>query len=361
MAGSWGENTSAPDLWGSLFTVMHADWDDLNPLLERFDIDELVAWGLQTRSRARQYEAEGASSQEAAADPGPGPATTTSASSASSSGAPPGLGAAQAQQETPQVAAKKQGAPPAKSPTTGPPPVMGKPPQMSQAAKAFVKADPPPLKADPAAEQEGQRSRQCRGFATAQASRGPEAGLGESYADPGRVYVRRDSSTADSRGCDDAAMTSAPKAVVPSQVAVVELDNPPLPPPAPPTGTSSPPSKPMPQVTEGRFHPTGVYYKFAGGSGHSSGHNYSLALGPPGPLAAPQYAPVGLPAPGPQADVDSGAAFRDEPPPFTDVQSVRNIRCACPRVNRSGYRRVHEHHVCKQCHADVKRLSSSLT
>ena len=235
--------------------MMHADWDDLNPLLERFDIDELVAWGLQMRSRARQYEAEGASSQEAAADPGPGPATTTSASSASSSGAPPGLGAAQAQQETPQVAAKKQGAPPAKSPTTGPPPVMGKPPQMSQAAKAFVKADPPPLKADPAAEQEGQRSRQCRGFATAQASRGPEAGLGESYADPGRVYVRRDSSTADSRGCDDAAMTSAPKAVVPSQVAVVELDNPPLPPPAPPTGTSSPPSKPMPQVPKAASTP----------------------------------------------------------------------------------------------------------
>ena len=89
----------------------------------------------------------------------------------------------------------------------------------------------------------------------------------------------------------------------------------------------------------------------------------SLALGPPGPIAAPQYAP----APWPQADVDSGIVFRDEPPPFTDVQRVCNVRSpacwirTCPRVNRTGYRRVHEHHMCNQCHAHAKRLNSSRT
>ena len=57
MAGSWGGHTaSSEELWSSLFTVVHADWADLRPLLDRFDLDDLVtltcAAGLTTRPQS---------------------------------------------------------------------------------------------------------------------------------------------------------------------------------------------------------------------------------------------------------------------------------------------------------------------
>ena len=69
MAGSWGGHSTTPEeLWSSLFTVVHASWDDLRPLMERFDLDDLVAFrrGLQSAIEdqvERQFvEAEAGSS-----------------------------------------------------------------------------------------------------------------------------------------------------------------------------------------------------------------------------------------------------------------------------------------------------------
>ena len=198
-----------PICGGSLFTVMHADWDDLNPLLERFDIDELVAFrkdlqnAIESQFERQFEEAEAAGCQGAAADPGPepkqgGPTTTTPASSASSSGAQPGLGTAPA--EGPTGRGQEAGSP------------TGKGPYYYRSASGVGKAAPDVAGSQSvreggptATEQEGQRPRQFDEFArsaTYQESRGPEAGPAESHANPGRCYVLRHNSAADSRRCD---------------------------------------------------------------------------------------------------------------------------------------------------------------
>ena len=141
-AGSWGGHAATPEkLWSSLFTVVHADWADLRPLMERFDLEDLVAFrrGLQSAIEdqvERQFvEAEAAAAQESSGAAAGPSADAPGVASGSGSSNPPVAAAAQA----------TAGAPAAKDPTTGPPPVMGTPKEMSVQAKAFVKADPPPF------------------------------------------------------------------------------------------------------------------------------------------------------------------------------------------------------------------------
>ena len=153
MAGSWGDDGSRPDLWASLHTVMNAQFEELDPHLERFDLDDLVRFrrNLQ-QSIELQFERQFAEQEAREAAATSTPASSEPAAVASSSGsqdvparAPDQQTQQVAAETTQDAAAKPAGAPAAKAPTTGPPPTMGKPKNMSQQAKAFVKADPPPF------------------------------------------------------------------------------------------------------------------------------------------------------------------------------------------------------------------------
>ena len=436
MAGSWGGHSTTPEeLWSSLFTVVHASWDDLRPLLERFDLDDLVAFrrGLQSAIEdqvERQFvEAEEAAAQESsAAAAGPSGDRPGVASGSGSADPQVASGGGSVEPQVAPAAQDRLGAPAAKEPTTGPPPTMGTPKVMSVQAKAFVKADPPPF-IPPISKTKGKGKGKDSGppVATPKPKASPPPGKQVAVkATPDQVRAlfageMQPQTAEDAIGflrATDAA--TRPQA---HQVAVVDLDtmdddlddDPPLPPPPGlPPSSPSPPSKPMPsapkkqvdQPPKASFPPVakekaaavqgappddgsqqqeGTQAAASSSSSAATGSrsrssrsgprpavNFpdlqaALAYGPPGPIMATQFAPVGLPAPWPNADVDTGVVFRDEPPPYTDVTSICAVRCpscwlrACPRVNRPGYRKPHEHHMCSQCHENAKRLDSRRT
>ena len=263
MAGSWGGQTTTPEeLWSSLFTVVHASWDDLRPLMERFDLDDLVAFrrGLQSAIEdqvERQFvEAEEAAAQE------------SSAAAAGPSGDTPGVasgsGSADPQVEVAPAAQARLGAPAAKDPTTGPPPTMGTPKEMSVQAKAFVKADPPPF-IPPISKTKGKGKGKDGGppVATPTPKASPPPGKQVAVkATPDQVRAlfageMQPQTAEDAIGllrATDAA--TRPQA---HQVAIVDLDtmdddlddDPPLPPPPGlPPSSPSPPSKPMPSAVD---------------------------------------------------------------------------------------------------------------
>ena len=413
MAGSWGGHSTTPEeLWSSLFTVVHTSWDDLRPLMERFDLDDLVAFrrGLQSAIEdqvERQFvEAEAAAAQESSGAAA-GPSANTSGSGSAvpqvaptakeSSGAAAGPstdtlgGAGGSGSVEPQVAPTAQakpGAPAAKDPTTGPPPTFRTLKEMSAQAKAFVKADPPPF-IPPISKKKGKGKGPDGGppVATPKPKALPPPGKQVAVkATPDQVRAlfageMQPQTAEDAIGllrATDAA--TRPQA---HQVAIVDLDtmdddlddDPPLPPPPGlPPSSPSPPSKPMPSVPkqqvdqppkasfppvakekaaavqgappdDGSQQQEGTQAAASSSSSVATGSRSrrsrsgprpavdfpdlqaAMAYGPPGPIMATQFAPVGLPAPWPNADVDTGVVFRDEPPPYTDVTSICAVRC----------------------------------
>ena len=159
MAGSWGDDGSRPDLWASLHTVMNAQFEELDPHLERFDLDDLVRFrrNLQ-QSIELQFERQFAEQEAREAAATSTPASSEPAAVASSSGSQD-VPARAPDQQTQQVAAETTQDAAAKPAGTGPPPTMGKPKNMSQQAKGVRQGRPATVRSGPQQERQGQRER----------------------------------------------------------------------------------------------------------------------------------------------------------------------------------------------------------
>ncbi|CAE7027728.1 DD3-3 [Symbiodinium sp. CCMP2592] len=239
MAGTWGSGSdSPPDVWGSFCTVLHTDYSELEPLLDRVDLDDLVALR-RTIHRCVEHQVE---KQFVEAQTEAENAATSSTSGAAPQVAPPG-------------------APGAKSPTTGPPPQLVVPVTMSVAAKQFAKADPPPLKANPPP-----LSKKGTGKTAAKTGSPPakatEPSSSSSSSQPKPVQVKATPAQVQQMFAGNvqpataedaiAMMQAADAATKVAEVPVVDLNtmdddlaDPPMPPPV-----QSPPTKAMPQVAK---------------------------------------------------------------------------------------------------------------
>ena len=441
MAGSWGADAPVPDLWASLHTVVNAEFAELEPLFERFDLKQLQEFEKKVHlSITRQFNAGREGGTQAAASSGGAPATT----STSASSAPPGGASAATSTPASSLPPGKQIAASAQPKQSGSPgPSFPKAAQRSPEAARLAKADPPPLPGAPV-------SKKAVAAAAKAATGGPVAPPPPKVAPKDTVVAKPvvplkatpkqmealfagdlvPQTAEDAIGLLRAAHNAAVASFVPvpTTVNLEEMDGeefaePPLPPPpTPPTkampltqawvARETPAPDPAAVDDEGDADagappvaqdPTDAAGPAAGdpqpeGSSQASSTtpppkstflsssqprqqrrrgprpavdypNLEAALqgGPPGPVLCGQFAPLGLPAPWPQADVDDGTVFRDEPPPYTATVSVCAVRCPscwirkCPRRNSSGYRKPHEHHLCVPCHENAKRLSSTRT
>ena len=85
----------------------------------------------------------------------------------------------------------------------------------------------------------------------------------------------------------------------------------------------------------------------------------ALLAGHPGPLHAPQFAPLATGSPWPQVDQEDGTVFAEAPAAYEDIWTLCFVRCpSCevrkgPRQSRPGYRKPHKHHLCRTCHEEA--------